>query len=48
VDGRTVATTSFLHESPAAEIQLDAGGGEARFSDVILEELVPAPRRDAG
>jgi serine/threonine protein kinase len=47
VDGRTVATTSFLHESPAAEIQLDAGGGEARFSDVILEELVPAPRRDA-
>jgi serine/threonine protein kinase len=47
VDGRTVATTSFLHESPAAEIQLDAGGGEARFSDVILEELVPARPRDA-
>ncbi|MFM8539196.1 MAG: hypothetical protein ACKOES_14190, partial [Planctomycetaceae bacterium] len=47
VDGRTVATTSFLHESPAAELQLDAGGGEARFADVIVEELVPARPRDA-
>lgn len=47
VDGRTVATTSFLHESPAAEIQFDAGGGEARFSDVMLEELVPPRPPDA-
>lgn len=47
VDGRTVATTSFLHESPVAEIQFDAGGGEARFSDVMLEELVPPRPPDA-
>ena len=43
VDGAPVAALPPLRRTPAGEIRLAAEGGEARFSDVVVEELAASP-----
>jgi len=46
VDGAPLATLPPLRPAPAAEIRFAADGGEARFSDVVVEELAVRPEPD--
>ena len=43
VDGERLAVVPCLRRRAAGEFALGASGGEARFSDITLEQLVPPP-----